>query len=154
MVQQATTRGLYGGPFPFQTAGVFMNAMLFQLSLPGPIAQDFVPPLPSQQCQATDQGVSIVVQVIDTNGNPVNMRVASPLRIIVVRPSGNIAEVPANLYTNGLDGQIFFETGATTPYGAGLNEAGTWQVQGKFTISGETIFTTIGAFMVLANLGA
>lgn len=154
MVQQVTTLAAYGGPISLAIYGApLMNAMFFQLSLPGPISPSFAPIFPSQQCQETDQGVTLVAQVLDSAGNPVNLRPATGLRILVVRPSGVKAVVPASLYTNGFDGQMSFVTGAGTPYGTGLDEAGTWQIQGRLTLSGNTVFTTVGAFAVLPNLG-
>lgn len=152
-MMQVTALGAYGGPVSIYYGVSFMNAMFFQLSLPSQTSPDFSPALPSQQCQATDQGVSIVVQVLDSSGKPVNLRPATGLRILVVRPGGAKASVPAALYGSGFDGQMAFSTGDGTPFGTGLDEPGTWLVQGKLTLAGSTVFTTVGAFAVLQNLG-
>lgn len=130
-----------------------MNVLTFPLPLAGPVSINFVPPLPELQCQVSDAGVDIVVQVVDGSGNPVNLRPATVKVILVVRPSGVTNHVPAQFFTNGLDGQMYFATGPTTPFGAGLLEPGTWQVQGKIVIGGNTLYTEVGAFTVNENLG-
>lgn len=153
--QQVTSFGSFGSAIPLSFYGVpFMNALSFTLPLAGPVNTQFLPPLPSQQCQATDGGVAIVVQAVDSTGNPVNLRNATKLTIITRSPSGITIETPATYYTNGFDGQMSFNTGVGTPFGAGLNEYGIWSIQGKFFISGNVQFTTIGLFFVGSNLGA
>lgn len=131
-----------------------MSVLQFTLQTAGPNSPDFTPPYPTQRCQVSDGGVDIVVQALDGAGNPVNLRLATGLTILVVRPSGLSQSVPAAFFTNGLDGQMYFATGPTTPFGAGLNENGIWQVQGKFTLSGNKQYTSIGRFTVHENLGA
>lgn len=131
-----------------------MNVLSFTLPLSGSVNTTFLPPLPSQQCQATDGGISVVVQAIDSAKNPVNLRNATGLTIITLSPSGVVIETPAAYYTNGFDGQMYFATGPGTPFGAGLNESGIWSIQGKFSISSQLQFTTIGLFFVGSNLGA
>lgn len=132
----------------------FMNTLTFALPLAGPISPLFSQARPSQRCQSTDQGVTVVVQVLDSSGDPVNIRAASARHILTMRPSGIAMPVPAALYTNGLDGKMSFDSAAVVPYGTGLSEVGVWQVQGKVVIGGNTQYTSIGAFQVNANLGA
>ena len=131
-----------------------MNSLMFSLSLAGPISPNFIPPYPTQQCQATDEGIQIVVEVLDGAGNPVNLRLASSMTILLVRPSGAGIETPASFFTNGLDGNMAFETGISSPLGTGLDEVGQWLLQGKIIVSGNTQFTAVGSFQVNANLGA
>ena len=131
-----------------------MNNLFFSLSLAGPISPDFVPPYPTQQAQATDEGVQVVVQVLDGSGNPVNLRLTSSMTILLVRPSGIGIETPASYFSNGLDGQMAFTTGVSTPLGTGLDECGNWLLQAKIVASGKTQFTTVGSFTVNPNLGA
>lgn len=131
-----------------------MTTLQFSLSLAGPVVTSFSPPLPTQQCQLTDQGVSLVVLVLDSNGNPVNLRNASLLKIITVRPSGVIAENVATFYTNGFDGKMSFASSAQAPIGTGLDQVGEWLIQGKIILGGNTQFTQVGYFSVNNNLGA
>jgi hypothetical protein len=131
-----------------------MSLLTFALQTAGLNSPSFEPPVPSQQCQVSDGGVDIVILVSDSAGNPVNLRLATGLAILVARPSGLRQSVPAAYYTNGLDGQLFFATGPRTPFGAGLSETGVWSVQAKFTLSGNLQYTSIGCFTVNPNLGA
>lgn len=95
-----------------------------------------------------------MVQVLDGAGNPVGLRGATGLQVITVRPSGLSVATPAAFYTNGFDGQMYFETGSGTPFGAGLLEHGVWQVQGKLVLNGSVLYTSVGTFQVNDNLGA
>lgn len=131
-----------------------MSTLLFSLQLAGPVSPSFSPVLPTKRCQVSDQGLQVVVQVLDGDGNPVNLRLASSLVILVVRPSGVGIEVPATHSTNGLDGQMQFTTGVNSPLGTGVDEVGIWQVQGKIKVDGDTQFTSVGAFSAGGNLGA
>lgn len=131
-----------------------MNVLIFTLPLAGPVNTSFLPPLPTQQCQATDGGVDVVVKAVDSVGNAVNLRNATRLTIITRSPGGTVIETPATYFTNGFDGQMVFATGTGTPFGAGLNETGIWAVQGKMFIDSQVQFTTVGLFFVGINLGA
>lgn len=155
MFKQVTTLGAYGGPNPLTFYGVpFMSELNFRLQLAGPTSSLFAPPLPVQRCQVSDEGLSVVVQILDSAGNPVDLRGASSTRVIVVRPSGASVETNSEFYTNGLDGKIVLVTGTSTPYGTGIDEPGIWQIQGRITIDGSTQFTEVSAFSVYSNLGA
>lgn len=94
------------------------------------------------------------MQAVDSVGNAVNLRSAARLTIITRSPGGTVIETSAAYYTNGFDGKMFFNTGVGTPFGAGLNENGIWAIQGKFSISDQLQFTTVGLFFVGSNLGA
>lgn len=154
MIQQVTTLGAYGGPVPLALYGAaFMNEISFVLPIAGAITSAFTAVRPSQKCQANDQGVTVVIQVVDSAGNPVNLRTATLKSILTLRPSGSAMPVAAGLYTNGFDGKMSFSSDDIVPYGNGLSEVGTWQVQGKITIAGDTVFTTVGAFSVGQNIG-
>lgn len=131
-----------------------MSALIFPLQLAGPVSPLFTPVLPTKRCQATDQGLSVVVQVLGSDGNPVNLRLASAFSIITVRPSGVSIETKAVYTTNGLDGQMQYTSAVDAPLGTGIDEVGVWRVQGKIRVSGSTQFTAIGAFSVGGNLGA
>ena len=157
---QVTTLATYGTPVAYGLmAGLFggapVNEMDFALQLAGPVPTTFLPPYPTQQCQAAVQGVSIVIQVLDTNGNPVSLRAVTGMKLVTVRPNGVIVENPAAFYTNGLDGKMSIVSSASVPAGTGLDQAGIWYTQGRYVDSdGHTQFTTVGSFSVIANLGA
>ena len=154
MFAQVTSIGTSGSPVPlsFLQGPPFMNSILFSLKLAGPVDVDFAPPLPTQRVQNTDQGISLIVQVLDGSGVPVNLRGATAQGIVLVRPSGVGVDVKAAFYTTGIDGKMSFVTGAASPLGTGLDEVGTWLVQGHVTIAGHTQFTEVSAFIVNANL--
>lgn len=155
MFQQLTSLFFYGGPGSTALEGEeFMSVLNFVLSLAGPLSTVFGLVRPSQQTQAYDDGVSIVVQVTDSNGVPVNLRPATKLKMLVTRPSGVAVELAAVFYTNGFDGKMSITTSDINPTGTGLDEFGTWQVQGKLTLDGATQYTAVGAFLVNPNLGA
>lgn len=130
-----------------------MNSLNFQLYLSGPTSTEFAAPAPSQQCQVSDGGVDIIVQVLDGVGNPVNLRLATGIKILTVSPSGISTATGAGFLTNGFDGQVVIATGLETPFGAGLNEHGIWSIQCKFSLSDNIQYTTIGVFQVNPNLG-
>lgn len=131
-----------------------MSVMTFTLPLSGPVQTAFTSPIPTQQCQVSDEGVSLVVKVVDSDAEPVNLRLLTSMKIITVRPSGISIETPAVFFTNGLDGRMAIVTSSVLPYGTGLDEFGTWLVQGRIVSSGNLQFTEIGAFYVGKNLGA
>lgn len=154
MFTQVTTLGAYGGPVPMTFwGGIFVNALTFSLQLAGPISGDFAPPVPEQRCQVTDSGISVVVQVLDSAGSPVNLRMATSKSILVERPSGVCVTAPASFFTNGIDGQMYFSTGPESPVGTGLDEFGVWKIQGRIVLGGNLQFTQVGAFSVGSNLG-
>lgn len=149
-----TTLGLWGGPVADDSdTEVPVTLMNFVLSLAGPVSPNFAPVLPVQQCQDYVRGTGVVVQVVDNNGNPVNLRSATVLEILLVKPSGTRVVVPATFFTNGMDGQIFFTTGLTSPPNTGLDQVGTWAIQGKVVIAGALQYTSVGFFEVFSNLG-
>ena len=130
-----------------------VSSMNFALSLGGPVSAGFTPVVPVQQCQLFVQGTGVVVQVLDNNGNPINIRTATTLEILVTRPNGVQVAVPAAFYTNGLDGQMVFTTSATVPANTGIDQVGTWSIHGKVVLGGELQYTGVSYFEVFANLG-
>lgn len=156
MIQQVTGLRSYGCPTPvlFSNGVALMTALIFPLQLSGPASTIFASPVPTQQCQVSDGGIDVVIEVLDGNGNPVVVHGATAMSILVSRPSGATVLVPAHFFTNGFDGQIAFSTGSTTPFGAGLNEFGSWRVQGRIILDGDLLYTSIGSFTVNPNLGA
>lgn len=149
-----TTLAAWGGPIASNPdTEVPLTLMNFALSLAGPVSPNFLPVFPVQQCQDYVQGAGVVVQILDNDGNPVNLRSATLLEILLVKPSGTRVAVPATFFTNGLDGQMFFTTSLTVPANTGVDQVGTWSVQGKVVIAGSTQFTSVSYFEVFSNLG-
>lgn len=155
MIRPVTALGAWGGPVPYSFAygEPLMITMLFPLKLAGDTPTDFSLVYPSQQCQVGDQGVLVSVQVLDSDGDPVSLRTATAMRLLLVRPSGATVAATATFSTNGFDGKMGFTSTAVVPAGTGLDEPGVWAVQGKFTIAGVTQFTAVAAFAVIPNLG-
>lgn len=128
-----------------------MGDINFNLQLAGVEPTNFTPTYPLQACRVADQGVRIVIQVLDGYGNPVNVRGASVKLIKYLRPDGTTYDAPASLLTNGLDGFIYFSSTSTKPP---FNQAGTWWVQAKVTINGNSQSTQWGSFTVQPNIDA
>jgi hypothetical protein len=150
-----TTLAAWGGPIASDPdTELPVTTMNFALSLAGPVSPNFSPVLPVQQCQDYVQGTGVVVQVLDNNGDPINLRSATLLEILLVKPSGTRIVAPATFFTNGLDGQMFFSTSLTVPANTGIDQVGTWSIQGKIILAGATQFTSVGFFEVFSNLGA
>jgi hypothetical protein len=149
-----TVLGSFGVCVPSYLENPFMSQLLFPLQLAGPISPDFLPTNPAQKCHEFDQGVGVVVQVLDSSGSPVGLRTATARTIFLLKPSGDRVTVPAQLFTNGYDGKMSFSTGVSLPLGAGLDQTGLWYLQGRITLSGNKQYTDWGCFLVASNLGA
>lgn len=122
-----------------------MIPLNFTLHVAGPITADLedVP----QECQEQNDSIQLVVLVTDQDGNPINMRPASQITMIFLAPNGVTFERPASLLTHGLDGNVQYTTVDTD-----LIQAGTYQLQVRYTIAGKTQTTRRGKFTVGANI--
>lgn len=148
---RVTSVGLSGAPaMPyFLGSSPLMGDINFALQLAGLEPAQFAPTYPLQACRVGDQGVRVVVQVLDGYGNPVNVRTASVKTIKYLRPDGTAFDGQASLLTNGLDGYLYFASTINTPP---LDQSGTWWVQAKVTIGGNSQSTQWGSFAVQSNI--
>lgn len=130
---------------------IFMSDMTFVLALagPAPISFDAIPI--SMNCRVGDQGVRTIVQVIDSAGQPVNLRDATKLLIKFLKPSGDTYDAIASFLTNGFDGRIYFTSTSGAPP---FDEFGTWFVQVEAAINSVQQSTKWGSFNVEQNIDA
>lgn len=143
--------GLCANGFPGGFAALLGGAapmipLEFTLPVAGPITADFDSCLP-QQCQEDNDGIQLVVNVVDQNGDPVNLMTASSLEIRLLKPDGTTINKTATVLTSGVDGAVQYTTAA-----ADIAEAGTYEVQAAYVISGKTQTTRRARFRVGENI--
>lgn len=133
--------GAYGQPlYPLVGAPppAPLLSVAFALQCEG-LPQQF-PAVPQEQhLSGGNAGFELQVQVLDADGNPINVAGATALELLVKWPGGEIQVVPASFVTNGTDGQV----GA--PLEAGL--AGGWGlywVRARVTFPNQVLETLGG----------
>ena len=102
-----TKAGLYGGPAGI-VAGIAPPPILtvsFALQCEG-CPQQFPAPPQEQRISLGNEGFELSVQVMDQNGDPINISAASEMYMVIVWPGGQPQIVPADFVTNGTDGQV------------------------------------------------
>lgn len=145
---QLTSLGAYGGPNAFY-GGEFMSDMTFVLQLAGASPDDFTRVFPEMVCREDDQGVRTIIEVLDSDRLPVNLRGATTLTIKLLKPSGEVVEVPATFLTNGFNGKIQYISSDLVPP---FDEVGVWFLQVLAIIDSVQQSTEWGAFTVQANI--
>lgn len=100
-----------------------------------------------QSCQVGDVGVQLIVQFLDAQGGILDMSTATALVIKIGKPDGTTEDKAAALLTDGRDGKVVYATVADD-----LDQAGTYNIQGKADVSGGLKSTALGAFEVVANV--
>jgi hypothetical protein len=127
-----TRLGLYGGPataLPGAAAApVPILAVAFAMQCDG-IPQQFPAAPQERHLSSENTGFGLSVQMLDGNGNPIDVSGAEELELLVKWPGGQVQVVPASFVSNGTDGQI----GAALPGGLG----GGW---GLYWISARAVF--------------
>lgn len=143
--------GLWGAPASDQTARNFMSQMQFTLQVAGPRNTEFTPRLPTQECHVNDVGIQVIVQFVDSDGKPIDIRPQTSLLLRCLRPDGTTYDAKAGLYTNGMDGKASFISDAHNPP---FDQAGTWWIQGTVTLAGNVgpQSTRWGKFAVEPNI--
>ena len=102
-----------------------------------------------QTCQVGDVGVSLVVEIVDADGTPVDLRSATSRVIRVGYPDGTSEDFDAEFLTDGGDGKL-----VRTTVEGDVSEAGEYQIQGIVTLGGATRSSTVSAFQALENIPA
>lgn len=120
-----------------------MTDLEFPLNLAGPKRHSFQDPTTILACRLDDEGVRLVVQVLDGEDLPVNIRAATGLTVKVLSPDGTGKEYAGVLLTNGTDGRVFY---ATVPND--LDQAGLYELQAQITMAGNVQTTARGKFWV------
>jgi len=100
-----------------------------------------------QSCQQGDVGVSLIVAVVDPNGDPIDLHTATSLKIRIGAPDNTSKDAVAGFLTDGSDGQIVYATQA-----GDLAQAGEYEIQGIITMGGVTKSTAVSTLQVLGNI--
>ncbi len=112
-------------------------------------------PQPTQEFQY-GAAIQLIVQFIDpvaTSANngvpvPVNISGATNLLVCLLFPDTVTSQnFGAAFLTDGTDGDIYYQT----VYNTDLVQLGLFQIQGKATLGGRPILTSLGYFLVASN---
>lgn len=116
-----TRLGLYGGPTSviLGDAPPPLLAVAFALQCEG-VPQQFPAAPQEQHLSGGNTGFQLQVQVLDANGQPIDVSAATELELFVKWPGGQIQVVPASFVNNGSDGQVGAALGAGLGGGWGL----------------------------------
>lgn len=102
----------------------------------------------TQFAQVDDVGIVLLVQMYkQSDGTPLDISDASSLQIIYSFPDGTRFTKTASLYTDGIDGKLYFTTEEDD-----LPIAGYYSIQGKVVIGSAIIFSEVEQFSVLDNV--
>jgi hypothetical protein len=93
-----------------------------------------------------DIGTQLIMTVKD-NGEIVDISNASLLQVIIRKPDGQSYTKTGILYTNGVDGKMYYSS-----ISGDFNVAGNYKLQGKVTLPGGIYYTSISDFKVYCNL--
>jgi len=145
---QVTALGVYGGPVA-SYGDILMSDLNFVLQLAGPVKQDFSSVFPTMVCRVGDEGVRVIVQIVDSNGEAVNLRDASVLKMKFLKPGGQKYDGTPVFLTNGFDGKIVVTSSNTVPP---FDQSGQWFLQAEAMISSIKQSTEWGAFEVEDNI--
>ena len=128
-----------------------MSDLNFVLQLAGPHALEFVPITPKLALRVSDQGIRMIAQVVDGDGQAVNIRGASTKTLKLMRPDGTTYDAASALFSNGADGKMYFTSSASVPP---FSQVGEWWMQAKVIIAGVAQSTKWANFAVEANIDA
>lgn len=123
----------------------------FTLQLAGPKTLDFFPVFPKQAVRMSDQGIRMIVAVVDGDQNPVNIRAATTKMIKLMKPDGTTFDATGLLFSNGADGKTYFVSTISVPP---FNQVGEWWIQVKLVIGGVAQSTQWANFAVEPNIDA
>lgn len=97
--------------------------------------------------QKNDEGTEFRIEVLDHNGNVLDISNQSSLSVTFKKPSGTTVEKTASLVNDGTDGLIQYTTEEDD-----LDEVGTWKIQAKVGSVNGSWHTTLKSFKVHRNL--
>ena len=152
MLAPITTLGLPGllGSYPPPGVSPVVGPLVtldFILALSGPPPNIIQPPAP-QSCQNSVPNVVLSVEVVDQDGNAVDISATTGLQLWLLAPDGTKVPVAAAFVSNGLDGLLEAVTDADT-----LPQAGTWGIQAQLQYGTTLLETRWAYFSVLPNVG-
>ncbi|MDD5301484.1 MAG: hypothetical protein PHS14_00130 [Elusimicrobia bacterium] len=135
-----TRLGLYGGP-----TSIFLGAapppvltVAFALQCAG-LPQQFPDAPQERHLDGGNVGFQLQVQVLDADGNVLNLAAATGVELLLTWPGGERQVVPAAFVTNGTDGQVGAALGNGLGGGWGL-----YWVRARATFSNQVLETQGG----------
>lgn len=143
-------------PFRIVPPAVVANLFSLELSLEFNVALEILsrqePPAmtdlyPPDGAQVGDVGVKIVVQVLDQDGEIIDIGGATGLKIKLQKPDGTAVDKTALLFSDGSDGKMYYAT-----VSGDLDQAGLFLVQGKLTLGGTPKSTRVAGMTVAINV--
>lgn len=151
MLNQVTTLGTYGGPTSWPPIGVSpvvgpVVTLDFVLALAGPPPNVIQPPVP-QTCQNSVPNVALQAQIVDQDGDPIDLSSASLVQLWLLAPDQTKKPITAAFVSNGMDGLIEAITDAGT-----LPQAGTWGLQAQLQFGVTILESRWAYFAVLPNI--
>lgn len=100
----------------------------------------------SDQIFVSDIGTEFRVTVIDS-GVSVDLSSATSLNLIFKKPDGQILTVAADLWSDGTDGIIYYNT-----VSGDIDQSGLWKIEVFVAIGSQEFYSSIGTFKVLCPL--
>jgi hypothetical protein len=100
----------------------------------------------SESIRVGDKGTEFRAIITD-EGVVVDISSAVVLQLIFKKPSGARLVVNAELYTDGVDGTIYYNT-----VEGDIDEPGIWKLQSYVEIGSAGYSSTVGSFKVECNL--
>jgi hypothetical protein len=100
----------------------------------------------ASEIHVDDVGTRFLATIKDS-GEIVSISGASALSMIFKKPSDMVIYRSGTLYTNGLDGKVYYDTVA-----GDLDEPGLYKLQGRIALPSGTYYTDIYTFQVSCNL--
>lgn len=122
-------------------------ALEFELQFAGPSSARFDPEEGFLSCQKNDEGIQLLVTVLDNAGEPLDISDASALVIRLEYPDKTVEEFPAHFLHGGAGGQLYY---VTIP--GDLPQVGNHWIQAKVTMGNSVKYTRLGRFEVLDNV--
>lgn len=124
-----------------------MSTLEFELQVAGPSSVRLDACDSPLSFQTINDGIRLVVQFLDEDGLPLNIRTLGGYKIRLKKPDETSADFVAALLTNGTDGKIYYDLAV-----ADSAQFGPYNIQG-FLGSGATLRTTrLGKFSVIDNI--
>lgn len=151
MLAPITTLATSGGPGPSPAEGLAppfgpLVTLSFTLPIAGPVPNIIQPPAP-QSCQNSSPNVVLQAEIVDQDGEAVDLSEATGLQFWLLAPDGSSRPIPAAFTSNGMDGLIQYITTSQD-----LTEAGTWGIQAQLQFNTSFILTRWYYFAVLPNV--
>ncbi len=141
---QLQTCGVPGRRFgPFRPSWVV--PVEFTLKISGSCPGDFEECLP--WVQKGDEGIQLIVQVVDSAGVPVDISAALSTVIKLSYPDGSAQDFNATFVSDGVDGKIQYSTEAED-----LSQVGLYGIQAKIGMGNAPKSSELGKFEVRGNI--